>query len=160
MQQTRLKIAEAAKIYQIARTTIYKRIKEGKLSVDTDKRIDLSELMRVFGAIPSQLQKQTTVESVAVEPVSLQSNTTLLLQERIATLEKELAVAIADKKKLEAENNLLKSQALEKADADKVWLKQLVDANQKVKLLEDKRGQVSPPPKNGLFNKLVKAITG
>ena len=83
-----------------------------------------------------------------------------MLQERIATLEKELAVAIADKKKLEAENNLLKSQALEKADADKVWLKQLVDANQKVKLLEDKRGQVSPPPKNGLFNKLVKAITG
>lgn len=156
MQQTRLKVTEAAKIYHIARTTIYKRIKEGKLSVDTDKRIDLSELMRVFGAIPSQLQKQTTVESVAVEPVSLQSDEIKVLQDKIVALENELAVAIADKKKVEAENNLLKSQAIEKADADKVWLKQLVDANQ-LKLLEHKP---SPPPKNGLFNKLVKAITG
>lgn len=155
MQQTRLKIAEAAKIYHIARTTIYKKIKDGKLSVDTDKRIDLSEMMRVFGAIPPvQLQTHTTVESVAVQ------DNTKVLQEKITRLENELAVAIADKKKVEAENNLLKSQAIEKADANNVWLKQLVDANQKVKLLEDKRGQVPPPPKNGLFNKLVKAITG
>lgn len=152
MQQTRLKITEAAKLYGIARTTIYKKIKEGKLSVDAEKKIDLSEMMRVFGAIPSvQLQTKTTVEPVAVQ------DNTKVLQEKIATLEKELAVAIADKKKLEAENNLLKSQALEKADADKLWLKQLVDANQ-LKLLEHKP---SPPPtKNGLFNKLVKAITG
>ena len=107
--------------------------------------------MRVFGAIPSQLQKQTTVESVAIQSDEIKG-----LQDKITRLEQELAVAIADKKKLEAENNLLKSQALEKADADKLWLKQLVDANQ-LKLLEHKP---SPPPKNGLFNKLVKAITG
>lgn len=156
MQKTRLKIAEAAKLYGMARTTIYKRIKEGKLSVDTDKRVDLSELMRVFGAIPTvQLQTKTVVE-----PVAVQSDEIKGLQDKITRLENELAVAIADKKKVEAENNLLKSQAIEKADANNVWLKQLVDANQKVKLLEDKRGQVSPPPKNGLFNKLVKAITG
>jgi hypothetical protein len=155
MQKTRLKITEAATLYGIARTTIYKKIKDGKLSVDTDKRIDLSEMMRVFGAIPPQLQTHTTVESVAI-----QSDEIKVLQDKITRLENELAVAIADKKKVEAENNLLKSQAIEKADANNVWLKQLVDANQKVKLLEDKRGQVSPPPKNGLFNKLVKAITG
>ena len=152
MQQTRLKVTEAAKIYHIARTTIYKKIKDGKLSVDTDKRIDLSEMMRVFGAIPTvQLQTHTTVE-----PVSLQSDEIKVLQDKIVALENELAVAIADKKKVEAENNLLKSQAIEKADANNVWLKQLVDANQ-LKLLEHKP---SPPPKNGLFNKLVKAITG
>ena len=152
MQQTRLKIAEAAKLYGIARTTIYKRIKEGKLSVDTDKRVDLSELMRVFGAIPPvQLQTKTVVE-----PVAVQSDEIKGLQDKITRLENELAVAITDNKKLEAENNLLKSQAIEKADADKVWLKQLVDANQ-LKLLEHKP---SPPPKSGLFNKLVKAITG
>ena len=152
MQQTRLKVTEAAKIYHIARTTIYKKIKDGKLSVDTDKRIDLSEMMRVFGAIPTvQLQTKTTVE-----PVSLQSDEIKWLQDKITRLENELAVAIADKKKVEAENNLLKSQAIEKADANNVWLKQLVDANQ-LKLLEHKP---SPPPKNGLFNKLVKAITG
>ena len=156
MQQTRSKVTAAAKIYHTARTTTYKKIKDGKLSVDTDKRIDLSEMMRVFGAIPTvQLQTHTTVE-----PVSLQSDEIKVLQDKIVALENELAVAIADKKKVEAENNLLKSQAIEKADANNVWLKQLVDANQKVKLLEDKRGQVSPPPKNGLFNKLVKAITG
>ena len=153
MQQTRLKIAEAAKLYGIARTTIYKRIKEGKLSVDTDKRVDLSEMMRVFGAIPPvQLQTQTTVESVAI-----QSDEIKVLQDKIVALENELAVAIADKKKVEAENNLLKLQAIEKADADKVWLKQLVDANQMVKLLEDKREQV-PPPKKGLFGRIIKAI--
>ena len=152
MQQTRLKIAEAAKLYGIARTTIYKRIKEGKLSVDTDKRIDLSEMMRVFGAIPPQLQTHTTVESVAI-----QSDEIKVLQDKIVALENELAVAIADKKKVEAENNLLKLQAIEKADADKVWLKQLVDANQMVKLLEDKREQV-PPPKKGLFGRIIKAI--
>ena len=152
MQKTRLKIAEAAKLYGMARTTIYKRIKEGKLSVDTDKRVDLSELMRVFGAIPPvQLQTKTVVE-----PVAVQSDEIKGLQDKITRLENELAVAITDNKKLEAENNLLKSQAIEKADADKVWLKQLVDANQ-LKLLEHKP---PPPPKSGLFNKLVKAITG
>ena len=155
MQQTRLKITEASKLYSIARSTIYRKIKDGELSIDTDKKIDLSEMMRVFGAIPPKIQPKETVE-----PVAIQDKTTLLLQEKIASLEKALAVAIADKEKVEAENNLLKSQAIEKADANNVWLKQLVDANQKVKLLEDKRGQVSPPPKNGLFNKLVKAITG
>lgn len=142
MQQTRLKITEAAKIYQIARTTIYKRIKEGKLSVDTDKRIDLSELMRVFGAIPSQLQKQTTLSTVAVEPVSLQSDTTLLLQERIATLEKELAVAIALKNEIEQ---------------NRAWLKQqFEEAQSTVKLLEHKQATA---PKKGLFGRLVQAIT-
>lgn len=151
MQKTRLKITEAATLYGIARTTIYKKIKDGKLSVDAEKKIDLSEMMRVFGAIPSQLQKQTTVESVAIQSDEIKG-----LQDKITRLEQELAVAIADKKKLEAENNLLKSQALEKADADKLWLKQLVDANQ-LKLLEHKP---PPPPKSGLFNKLVKAITG
>lgn len=152
MQQTRLKVTEAAKLYGIARTTIYKRIKDGKLSVDTDKRVDLSELMRVFGAIPTvKLQTKTVVE-----PVAVQSDEIKGLQDKITRLENELAVAIADKKKVEAENNLLKSQAIEKADANNVWLKQLVDANQ-LKLLEHKP---SPPPKNGLFNKLVKAITG
>lgn len=158
MQQTRLKIAEAAKLYGIARTTIYKKIKEGKLSIDTDKRIDLSEMMRVFGAIPSQLQTQTTVESVAIQSDEIKG-----LQDKITMLENELAVAIADKKKLEAENNLLKSQAIEKADADKVWLQQQVEANQQViKLLEYKSNQnvtPPPPPKKGLFGRLVQAIT-
>ena len=70
-----------------------------------------------------------------------------MLQEKIASLEKALAVAIADK---------------EKVEADKEWMKQQVEqAQQMVKLLEDKRTlATSPPPKNGLFNKLVKAITG
>lgn len=140
MQQTRLKITEASKLYGMARSTIYRKIKDGELSIDTDKKIDLSELMRVFGAIPSQLQTQTTIESVAI-----QENTTLLLQERIASLEKALAVAIADK---------------EKVEADKDWLKSQVEQSQQIiKLLEHK--QATPPPvaaKKGLFGRIIKAI--
>lgn len=141
MQKTRLKITEAATLYGIARTTIYKKIKDGKLSVDAEKKIDLSEMMRVFGAIPSQLQKQTTVESVAI-----QSDETKVLQEKIASLEKALAVAIADKEKMES---------------DKEWLKQQVEqAQQMVKLLEHK--QATPPPvttKTNLFGRIIKAIS-
>ena len=131
MQQTRLKITEASKLYGIARSTIYRKIKDGELSIDTDKKIDLSELMRVFGAIPSKIQTQTTVE-----PVAIQENTTLLLQEKIASLEKALAVAIEDK----------------------VWLRQQVEqAQERVKLLEHKP---SPPiaPKKSLFKRIIKAI--
>ena len=146
MQKTRLKITEASKLYSIARSTIYRKIKDGELSIDTDKKIDLSEMMRVFGAIPSQLQTNTTVESVAVEPVSLQSDTTLLLQERIATLEKELAVAIALKDEFEKE---------------RAWLKQQFEqAQNTVKLLEHK--QATPPPvatKTNLFGRIIKAIS-
>jgi len=48
-------ISEAARLVQKSRTTLYRYIKEGKLSTCTDKNnaegIDTSELIRVFGEI-------------------------------------------------------------------------------------------------------------
>ncbi|MFM7015409.1 MAG: helix-turn-helix domain-containing protein [Bacteroidota bacterium] len=45
----RLSVTEAASLYRISRTTIYRNINNGKLSTGSDNKIDLSEMIRVFG---------------------------------------------------------------------------------------------------------------
>ena len=134
----RLSVTEAATLYHVARTTIYRKVKHGELSSGSDKKIDLSELIRVFGEPVARTQEQDTKNSV-----SLHQEKETLLNERIKTLEDALASAMADKTWLK--------QQFEQAQ------KPVEQAQERVKLLEHKP---SPPPKNGLFNKLVKAITG
>lgn len=51
--------AEAARLAGVSRTTIYQYINEGKLSA-TGKKIDTSELQRVFGSIGEQKGADTT----------------------------------------------------------------------------------------------------
>lgn len=134
----RLSVTEAAELYHIARTTIYRKIKNGELSSGSDKRIDLSEMIRVFGEPVAKMQ-QGTLQQDTVNNVALHQEKETLLNERIKALE----------------------DALANAERDKEWLKSQVEQSQQIiKLLEHK--QVKPPTptaKKGLFSRVVNAIT-
>jgi transcriptional regulator of acetoin/glycerol metabolism len=134
----RLSVTEAANLYHIARTTIYRKVKNGELSSGSDKKIDLSEMIRVFGE-PVAKTQQSVQQDNATSSVSLHQEKETLLNERIRALE----------------------DALANAERDKEWLKSQVEQSQQIiKLLEHK--QVKPPAptaKKGLFSRVVNAIT-
>lgn len=65
MSQTQLTVTEASKLYKKQRKTLYRHIEKGQLScttqADGNKRLDLSELIRVYGEPPStDTSKNTT----------------------------------------------------------------------------------------------------
>ena len=70
---TKLNITEAAKAAGISRPTFYRHIKDGKVSVekgsDGETRIDLSEILRVYGeAQPIDPPRDTTEPDKEVQP--------------------------------------------------------------------------------------------
>ena len=133
----RLSVTEAAKLYHIARTTIYRKVKSGELSSGSDKKIDLSEMIRVFGE-PVAKVKQVTQQDNATSSVAIHQEKETLLNERIRALE----------------------DALANAERDKEWLKSQVEQSQQIiKLLEHKQVKQPAPTKKGLFSRVVNAIT-
>jgi predicted DNA-binding transcriptional regulator AlpA len=133
-EHMRLTVTEAAKLYEISRTTIYRKINNGSLSADTDNKIDLSEMIRVFGEAKSSGTKSVLHENTS--PVSvLQSDKELVLLEKIKGLEQEV--------------KSLQSQ-LESAQSMIEWFKAQVEKPQK--LIEHKT-------KKTLFGRVLSAIT-
>jgi septal ring factor EnvC (AmiA/AmiB activator) len=55
---TKFSISKAAETWNVARNTLYKAIRDGRLSKDTDGRVDLSEMIRVFGEIKATEQHE------------------------------------------------------------------------------------------------------
>ncbi|EMG0348676.1 DNA-binding protein [Salmonella enterica] len=94
-------ISEAARLTGKARSTLHKYIKQGKLSTTTDsetgtKKVDTSELLRVFGSIkatgadmvtPVAKLQQTTLDETPALQVKLQ-----LLEQENAHLKTEKAL--------------------------------------------------------------------
>ena len=53
-------MTKAAKEWGISRTTIYQKVNDGEISRTTDKKIDTSEMLRVFGEpVPKKRTEQT-----------------------------------------------------------------------------------------------------
>jgi peptidoglycan hydrolase CwlO-like protein len=127
----KLSVTEAATLYKISRTTIYRNINSGKLSTGSGKKIDLSEMIRVFGEAKAQ-----NTESV------LQGNTPTVppLQSEIALHERI--------KWLEVQVKTLQSQ-LENAHSLIEWFKSQIEQPQK--LIEHR-------PKKSLFNRVLSAL--
>lgn len=123
-------ISEAARLTGKARSTLHKYIKQGKLSTTTDsetgtKKVDTSELLRVFGNI------KTTWGDNVTPVVKLQQTTpneTHALQVKLQLLEQENAHLKTEKALLE---------------------KNLDDVRQAMLLIESRSSPVSeqqPPP--------------
>lgn len=87
---TLVSISEAARLTGKARSTLHKYIKQGKLSTTTDsdnsKKIEISELLRVFGPLTGVVSD--TVTTVAKQQQTTQVNTDEL-HARIQLLEQE-----------------------------------------------------------------------
>ena len=69
---------KAAQMVGIGRTTFYRHLEEKQISVDSDGRIDVSELIRVYGndavKTPEQLKqsRSKTVEQVGTQSVQME----------------------------------------------------------------------------------------
>jgi hypothetical protein len=140
----RIAVTEIVKEWGLSKATVYRAIQLGKLHKDDDGLIDIANVVMLWGEPDKKRIKRKSKNQSKTVEIDNDTN------------ERERAL-LAQVKSLQ--------DALDKAESDKLWLQQQVEANQQViKLLEYKSNQnVTPPPiapKNGLFNKLVKAITG
>lgn len=89
-------ISEAARLVKVSRPTIYKMIDSGKLSYTSVvkqgkevKAIDISELIRVFGALPGVADGVSDVVKIDNAATPVNSPDLQSLQHRIALLEIE-----------------------------------------------------------------------
>ena len=88
--RTKFNISKAAEVWGISRNTIYKAIRDGRLSKDGDGRVDLSEMIRVFGEMKGVEQVEQK-ESVNNAQVVEQLNTKIVyLEQRVQDLEIQL----------------------------------------------------------------------
>lgn len=112
---TKLKISQAAALYQKSRNTLYQAIQKGILSKDQDGLLDLSELIRVYGE-PKKSPKSVKPIDVLPERAELSQDTTTT---------QLLAV-------LKRENELLRQQ-LDEAKERELFQRELIQSmNQKL----------------------------
>ena len=123
----RISINRASLDFKVSRNTLYKHIKQGKLTKDSDGKLDTSDLVRLYGSHGNSTQESTTDDKKIEQ--SNQYNEQLLLQE-IEQLKNQV--------------KLLESQ-LEYVKANETWLKQQLDQ----KLIEQKNHE-----KKGLLGRL------
>jgi len=146
----KLTISEASRQTGVARTTLYRDINSGRLSIDADRRIDTAELLRVGYALRSVAQQKKDVSirhatseyGVAQRPVDTRA--TLLQYERDALqrerdlLQREVDAARA-REQAAAERERLHQEEL-------AWLRRQFEQMQQRydRLLEAPRP--APPP--------------
>lgn len=94
----RVSISEAARLASVSRPTIYKLLKSGELSYTSVvkhgksvKAIDVSELMRVFGALDVVSESKSDVVNFDSLSTAVNSDFLQDLQQRIALLQSENA---------------------------------------------------------------------
>jgi phage terminase small subunit len=115
--------------WNISRPTIYKHIRQGKLSRLENGKVEVSEVLRVYG------EPKETTSRQEVDNGDSQEKTLLL--EKIRLLESQLDDA------REREN----------------WLKSQVETAQATIKLLEYRQPIQPEKRQGLFARVVKAIT-
>ncbi len=65
-----ISVSEASKRWGVSRTTIYKKIDDGELSRNSDKKIDTAEMLRVFGNPPNTERTEQNDKNVQRTPVN------------------------------------------------------------------------------------------
>ena len=99
-----ISVTKAAKEWGVSRTTIYQKVNNGELSRNSDKKIDPSEMLRVFGE--PVLKKRTersvnTVQSTPLNSQNVQYNTDIEHQLALEKLKNEhLGQQVSDQRKL------------------------------------------------------------
>lgn len=130
-------IQELQNRWGVARSTVYKHIKAGRITRLDNGLIDVSEVIRVYGE-PSANTPRDSKQSV------IDTTETAILKEKIAFLEAQLVKAE------EREERLRESEK---------WLKgQVETAQETIKLLEYKQPSQQQPSKRGLLGRVIGAI--
>jgi len=115
-----LSVIELSKLYGMTRQAIYKQVKKGNLTKNSDSKIDLAEAIRVFGE-PSQHvnRSQTTVTSKLSE--------VHLLEQQIHMLQKQIELA-QDREAFQREELKAKNEQLYAKDDQIQALQRLLGA--------------------------------
>ena len=141
-----ISVTKAAKEWGVSRTTIYQKVNDGELSRTADKKIDVSEMLRVFGEPISKKRTERSVNTVQSTPLNSQSvqyNTDIEHQLALEKLKNEhLSQQVSDQKKL-IENYQQQigqlNKTLDKANAS-------IQDFAQVRLLEFKQAEMSDEP--------------
>ena len=127
---SRINISQASKKFNISRNTLYKYIKSGKLTKDSDGLVDTVDLVRLFSLHVTSQQPLTQDDSQNEHDVAQYQHREQLLQKQVEQL--QLQVASLEKQ-------------LQYVQANEQWLKQQLDQ----KLIEHKNND-----KKGLLGRL------
>ena len=142
----KISVTKAAKEWGVSRTTIYQKVNDGELSRAADKKIDTSEMIRVFGE--PLFKKRTeqplnTSDSTHLNSQTVQSGTALEHQLALEKLTNEhLRQQVNDQKRLIENYQQQLSQlnkTLEKANAS-------IHDFAQVRLLEFKKAEAEYEP--------------
>ncbi|MGP5549020.1 plasmid replication DNA-binding protein [Psychrobacter alimentarius] len=99
-----ISVTKAAKEWGVSRTTIYQKINDGELSRTVDKKIDVSEMLRVFGEPISKKRTERSVDTVQntlLNNQSVQHSTDIEHELALEKLKNEhLSQQVSDQKKL------------------------------------------------------------
>ncbi len=143
-----LKLSEAARQVGVSRPTIYKYVQDGKLSVTTDrkgqKQVEVSELLRVFGALKSETEIQTDRLDRGQHRLKLSETTpAVALQIEVATLRAQLDARAAEVAMLKDRVDELKTR---EAQADQERARILAMLEQSQRLLAAPAAPPAPAP--------------
>ena len=99
-----ISVTKAAKEWGVSRTTIYQKVNDGQLSRTADKKIDTSEMLRVFGEPVSRKSTEQSLDSpdnTHLNSQTVQSGTALEHQLELEKLKNEyLRQQVSDQKQL------------------------------------------------------------
>lgn len=99
-----ISVTKAAKEWGVSRTTIYQKVNDGELSRTADKKIDTSEMLRVFGEPVSKKRTEQSLnspDSTHLNSQTVQSCTALEHQLELEKLKNEhLRQQVSDQKQL------------------------------------------------------------
>jgi hypothetical protein len=119
---SRISISQAAKDFNVSRNTIYKKIRNGMLTKDSDGKLDIIDLVRLFSSHVTSDQESTAVNTKDAH-VKVQSEQLLLQQ--IEQLKHQVT--------------LLENQ-IDYFKANEAWLKQQLDQKLIQHKTSDKKG--------------------
>ena len=127
---SRINISQASKKFNVSRNTLYKKIKSGQLTKDTEGLVDTIDLMRLFGSHVTSQSPSTVSDSQPEHDTAQYQHREQLLQKQVEQL--QLQVASLEKQ-------------LQYVQANEAWLKQQLDQ----KLIEHKNNE-----KKGLLGRI------
>ena len=141
-----ISVTKAAKEWGVSRTTIYQKVNDGELSRTADKKIDTSEMLRVFGEPISKKRPEQSLNSpdnTYLSNQTVQSCATLEHQLELEKLKNEhLRLQVSDQKQL-IENYQQQigqlNKTLEKSNA-------VIHDFAQVRLLEFKQAEIGYEP--------------
>jgi len=107
-----LSVIQLAKLYGMNRQSIYKRVKKGDLSKNSDGKIDFSEAIRIFGEPSTRTNQNVTLQSQATQ----KSAELDMIRQQVDMLQKQLELAqereAFQREQLQAKDNQIYSLQL------------------------------------------------